>query len=154
MFSWCVKCLVKILVQFEFFVWFEIFAAQLTLFRSCRASQFTYSLFLGRLILLVVNQCLRTYFASNWQLPTLNQQTEENDHTDDQFPWKLLGWTGIQTCGLWVLSDTLLTGLWLIMLSINPSLAKHDMPCHSKQCRSRSVSFWRSQLIWICTVCH
>ena len=36
----------------------------------------------------------------------------------------------------------------------NPSLAKHDMPCLSKQCRSRSVGFWRSQLIWICTVCH
>ena len=34
------------------------------------------------------------------------------------------------------------------------SLAKHDMPCLSKQCRSRSVGFWRSQLIWICTVCH
>ena len=28
------------------------------------------------------------------------------------------------------------------------------MPCLSKQCRSRSVGFWRSQLIWICTVCH
>ena len=37
---------------------------------------------------------------------------------------------------------------------INPSLAEHDMPCLSKQCRSRSVGFWRSQLIWICTVCH
>ena len=23
-----------------------------------------------------------------------------------------------------------------------------------KQCRSRSVGFWRNQLIWICTVCH
>ena len=36
----------------------------------------------------------------------------------------------------------------------NPSLAEHDMPCLSKHCRSRSVGFWRSQLIWICTVCH
>ena len=36
----------------------------------------------------------------------------------------------------------------------NPSLAEHDRPCLSKQCRSRSVGFWRSQLIWICTVCH
>ena len=26
--------------------------------------------------------------------------------------------------------------------------------CLSKQCSSRSVGFWRSQLIWICTVCH
>ena len=23
-----------------------------------------------------------------------------------------------------------------------------------KQCRSRSVGFWRNQMIWICTVCH
>ena len=37
---------------------------------------------------------------------------------------------------------------------LNPSLAEHDMPCLSKQCRSRSVGFWRSQLIWICTDCH
>ena len=37
---------------------------------------------------------------------------------------------------------------------LSPSLAEHDMPCLSKQCRSRSVGFWRSQLIWICTVCH
>ena len=28
------------------------------------------------------------------------------------------------------------------------------MPCLWKQCWSRSASFWRSQLIWICTVCH
>ena len=38
--------------------------------------------------------------------------------------------------------------------ALNPSPAEHDMPCLSKQCRSRSVGFWRSQLIWICTVCH
>ena len=27
-----------------------------------------------------------------------------------------------------------------------------DMPCLYKQCRSRSVGFWRSQLIWICSL--
>ena len=32
---------------------------------------------------------------------------------------------------------------------VNPSLAEHVMPCLRKQCRSRSVGFWRSQLIWI-----
>ena len=37
---------------------------------------------------------------------------------------------------------------------INPSRAEHDIPCLSKQCRSRSVGFFRSQLIWICTVYH
>ena len=29
-----------------------------------------------------------------------------------------------------------------------------DIPCLCKQCRSRSIGFFRSQLIWICTVCH
>ena len=38
--------------------------------------------------------------------------------------------------------------------SVNPSLDEHNMPCLSKQCRSRSADFWRSQIIWICTVCH
>ena len=39
------------------------------------------------------------------------------------------------------------TSLTLVLL--NP-----DMSCLCKQCRSRSVGFLRSQLIWICTVCH
>ena len=29
-----------------------------------------------------------------------------------------------------------------------------DISCLCKKCRSRSVGFWRSQLIWISTVCH
>ena len=29
-----------------------------------------------------------------------------------------------------------------------------DIPCLCKQCRSRSAGFWRSWLIWICTVYH
>ena len=33
-------------------------------------------------------------------------------------------------------------------------LLSPDMSCLCKQCRSRSVGFFRSQLIWICTVCH
>ena len=40
-----------------------------------------------------------------------------------------------------------LQGLTLVLL--NP-----DIPCLCKQCWSRSDGFWRSQLIWICTVCH
>ena len=39
----------------------------------------------------------------------------------------------------------------LYMERVNPSLAEHDTSCLSKQLRSR---FFRSQLIWICTVCH
>ena len=37
----------------------------------------------------------------------------------------------------------------LTLVLLNP-----DILCLCKQCRSRSVGFWRSQLIWICTVCH
>ena len=33
-------------------------------------------------------------------------------------------------------------------------LLNSDISCLYKQCRSRSVGFWRSQLIWIYTVCH
>ena len=40
------------------------------------------------------------------------------------------------------------------MVLINPSPAELDMSCLCKQCRSRSVGFFRSQLIWICFVCH
>ena len=45
--------------------------------------------------------------------------------------------------------------------SVHPSicllilvLLNLDMPCLCKQWRSRSVGFCRSQLIWICTICH
>ena len=38
---------------------------------------------------------------------------------------------------------------YLTLVLLNPFI-----PCLFKQCRSRSVGFWRSQLIWICTVCH
>ena len=40
-------------------------------------------------------------------------------------------------------SDT----LTLVLLNL-------DKSCLCKQCRSRSAGFFRSQLIWICTVCH
>ena len=39
-------------------------------------------------------------------------------------------------------------------LSLTLVLLNPDIPFLCKQCRSRSVGFWRSQLIWICTVCH
>ena len=64
----------------------------------------------------------------------------------------LQGYQGLVNFG-WVLIDNIFT-FWCKMSFFNPSLAKHDMSCLSKQCRSRSVGFWRSQLIWICTVCH
>ena len=45
-----------------------------------------------------------------------------------------------------------MTQQWISMLTL--VLLNPDIPCLCKQCRSRSVGFWRSQLIWICTVCH
>ena len=39
-------------------------------------------------------------------------------------------------------------------VSFNPCPAEPGYTLFCKQCRSRSVGFWRSQLIWICTVCH
>ena len=41
-----------------------------------------------------------------------------------------------------------------LYLSLTLVLLNSDIPCLCKQCRSRSVGFWRSQLIWICTVWH
>ena len=40
-----------------------------------------------------------------------------------------------------------LSFLTLVLLNL-------DIPWLCNQCRSRSVGFWRSQLIWICTVCQ
>ena len=40
------------------------------------------------------------------------------------------------------------------ILSLTFVLPVPDMPCLCKQCRSRSVGFFRSQLVWICTGCH
>ena len=43
---------------------------------------------------------------------------------------------------------------FILMRSLTLVLLNPDMSCLCKQCRSRSVGFWRSQLIWICTVCR
>ena len=43
---------------------------------------------------------------------------------------------------------------WAFIFPLTLVLLNPDIPCLCKQCRSRSVGFWRSQLIWLCTVCH
>ena len=69
-------------------------------------------------------------------------------------------WLSARFCGYgnypkyWDTFSLSMLGKSLSCLHFNPSLADHDMPCLSKQCRSRSLGFFRSQLIWICTVCH
>ena len=54
-----------------------------------------------------------------------------------------------EICVLWILIRSTWPMHFLTLVQQNP-----DIPCLCKQCRSRSVGFWRSQLIWICTVCH
>ena len=61
----------------------------------------------------------------------------------------LLRWMGLAffsffTTKMYVIGTHIST-----LVLLNP-----DMSCLCRQCRSRSVGFWRSQLIWICTVCH
>ena len=52
----------------------------------------------------------------------------------------------LHTCAVTVWLPSSLGISTLVLLNL-------DMPCLCKQCRSRSVCFFRSQLIWICTVC-
>ena len=49
-------------------------------------------------------------------------------------------------CNMHTTTYTSYDSLTLALLNLN-------IPCLCKQCRSRSVGFFRSQLIWICTVC-
>ena len=44
--------------------------------------------------------------------------------------------------------------VWKWNMTLTLVLLNLDMPCLCKQCSSRSVGFWRSKLIWICTLCH
>ena len=49
----------------------------------------------------------------------------------------------------------IISGMGLFIFSfLTLVLLDPEKPHLCKQCRSRSVGFWRSQLIWICTVCH
>ena len=57
--------------------------------------------------------------------------------------------SGLTKCWAWSGSKLFDTLIVLTLVLLNP-----DIPCLCKQCRSRSVGFGRSQLIWICTVCH
>ena len=61
------------------------------------------------------------------------------------------GQSSVTDASLCTSTGELLRRLSLPMLTL--VLLNPDMSCLCKQCRSRSVGFWRSQLIWICTVC-
>ena len=78
--------------------------------------------------------------------------------------WWCAGWWAFATCtsfyrfcragsysflaiSIQMKSDSVDTEDVLTLVLLNPEI-------HCKQCRSRSVGLWRSQLIWIYTVCH
>ena len=94
------------------------------------------------------NQYLKQTFL--WQntiliLPyVFGQKIWANSADPDQMPQNIIS----DQCLYFCHSDHSFTDKLTLVL-LNP-----DMPCLCKQCRSTSVGFWRSQMIWICTVCH
>ena len=74
-------------------------------------------------------------------------------HPDMSVHWSFMSTLYCQWFGLLVRLYLCMTGR-NIYRSLTLVLLNHDIPCLCKQCRSRSVGFFRSQLIWICTVCH
>ena len=63
--------------------------------------------------------------------------------------WK--DWNREKICSIRVLWETVRFQSLSILTQV---LLNPDIPCICKQCRSRSADFWRSQLIWLCTVCY
>ena len=61
---------------------------------------------------------------------------------------------GYPKCAQWRFWSDCTTVLIILVLKFNPSPAEPDMSCLCKKCRSKSVGFWRSQLIGIYTICH
>ena len=63
--------------------------------------------------------------------------------TSNEYPQRMFLWRNKKNY------PRIITKYSLTLVLLNP-----DIPCLCKQCSSRSVGFWRSQLIWICTICH
>ena len=78
------------------------------------------------------------------------QNPQPSSHKADTLPVEPLHCHYRRIC----LLGTNSTDICVIFLSLALVLLNLDMLCLCKQCRSRSVDFWRGQLIWICTVCH
>ena len=66
-------------------------------------------------------------------------------------PYSNLTWMLQEACTSWLWH---FPGIFIYILCLTLVLLNPDIPDLCKQRRSRSVGFWRSQLIWICTVCH
>ena len=76
-------------------------------------------------------------------------------------PHHLLLWRNKKNIGtVWIKKSALSRAMWiqiigaLFLCLLSLVLLNPDIPCLCNKCRSRIVGFWRSQLIWICTVCH
>ena len=70
-------------------------------------------------------------------------RTAEREPMRRIYQWNRRGHISLAIC------DNSTTGT---LFTLTLVLLVPDMPCLCKQCRSRSVGFFRSQLIWICTV--
>ena len=87
------------------------------------------------------------------------------------FIWEQMPvWDGLCACAGWCVSahlrmfegvcETIMLlyelarDIYQVIYRLTLVLLNPDIHCLCKQWRSRSVGFFRSQLIWICTVCH
>ena len=86
------------------------------------------------------------WFNSSWQGTFLCPRHQHYGRGVGVWGWAHIVFRWLCICTLYI-RDPMRLRLTLVLL--NP-----DIPCLCKQCRSRSVGFSRSQLIWICTVCH
>ena len=88
-----------------------------------------------------MNAMIRLRTCAGWSGPPLSACAQRH----------VFAWRGPNSAGLAHISSKVLKNktdqLTLVLLS-------PDTPCLWKQCRSRSVCFWRRQPIWICTVCE
>ena len=122
--------------------------------------------------------CSGLYLVWNWAHPLLQigvKSEINNRMISDVDPDETACWepshldlhTGISFWSAWLKELRCLNILGICMYKgicilksirtdccLTQDLLNSDMPCLCKQCRSSSFGFFRSQLIWICTVWH
>ena len=99
----------------------------------------------------ISNSCDSVLFTKNQIILYLNSQMRV---FDIQLTYSIVGYCRIY----WWTEKALIRLHRLLYLhmheALNLFLLNPDKPCLYKQCTSRSVAFFKSQLIWICTVYH
>ena len=120
-----------------------------------------------RLVHSYLKKCLRWKYGGNFFCPTQSPELSENDSLK-YFSYLLNSFlitglvilfssrdnTNAMSSLVFTKSIKITAGVFYLLMLLTLVLLNPDMLCLCKQCRSRSVGFWRSQLIWICTVCH